>query len=180
MIAGPLLQRRARTRLTSQQWWALQAMMLVALLAADVDFALKLLPDAPLNDHGTVVHSLLAAVVAGLLFAAVGRWLVRLPMSLWTLAMAGGLAYASHLAMDAMTRGRGIMLLWPFTEQRYSTPVWIFFGAEHSQLLAWRLHLITLSTELVFALLVWLVARWWLLGRDGRGPVRSGMGRTQT
>ena len=52
------------------------------------------------------------------------------------------------------------MLLWPFSYERIALPFPLFFGAEHSQPLAWKLHLITLANDLGFAVVVWIVARW--------------------
>lgn len=160
LLGRPLLHRRGLAAMSRRQRWSFYGLMLLALWAPDVDFALKLLPDDPMHDHGTMFHSFVAAAVFAPLFALVARGLFRLPMSAGLLAAVGGLCYVAHLLMDACTRGRGVMLLWPFTAERYVTPVPLFFGAEHSQPWAWRLHLISLATELAFVLGVWLVARW--------------------
>jgi inner membrane protein len=86
--------------------------------------------------HRGITHSLLAAVLFGLLAALVGsQWRpvakegsaelhppnpTRAFLVLW---LAFALAAASHLVLDMLSSGyRGVALLAPFTDQRYSFP----------------------------------------------------------
>jgi membrane-bound metal-dependent hydrolase YbcI (DUF457 family) len=108
--------------------------------------------------HGGATHSLCAGLLLGLLFAVVCR--IRYGPSLpFGAALYIGIGCAwSHVLMDMATWGGGVMLLWPFSEERYAVMP-LFYGARHSQLHAWRLHLITLTTELLFAGAIWMIAR---------------------
>ena len=131
---------------------------LAALWAPDVDFGLRLVSDASAWQHGGATHSLAAGLVIGLAMAAAcrmhyGRALPLMPV------LGVGIACAwAHAAMDMATVGDGVMLLWPFSTEQFATMP-LFFGARHSQPTAWRLHLVTLVTELLFVIPVWWAAR---------------------
>jgi len=70
--------------------------------------------------HRGALHSLLAALVAGLsvtlLVGGLGRSRVRM-------AATAALAAASHGVLDCITRGGGgVMLLWPWSTERFLAP----------------------------------------------------------
>jgi hypothetical protein len=50
--------------------------------------------------------------------------------------------------------------------------VTLFFGARHSQPFAWKLHLITLSTELIFVAAIWWLTRTSRHRMQGPSPAR--------
>lgn len=158
-FARSLLARQGFANLPRPRRWAFYALLGFALCAPDLDFALRLLPPHPLHAHGTFLHSLAAAVLFAPLFGFVAHGLLQRAIAWWRLALVGLLAYSAHLLMDMFTPGRGVMLLWPIIDQRLSAPLPLFVGAEHSDLWAWRWHLLTLTTELAFAGVVWLIAR---------------------
>lgn len=58
------------------------------------------------------------------------------------------ICYELHVLMDFFTRGRGVMLAWPFLSDRFESPVNLFYGVRWSHGLASPSHLVTLSTEL--------------------------------
>jgi inner membrane protein len=65
------------------------------------------------------------------------------------------LSYGSHVLLDFFTYGgRGVMLLWPFTSQRFESSVKLFYGVRWSEGFLAVEHLVTLTTELLFVLLV--------------------------
>ncbi|MEM7245037.1 MAG: metal-dependent hydrolase [Acidobacteriota bacterium] len=159
LLSSPLLAR-ARFEPSPRQRWGLLGVTLFALLAPDLDFfLLAFFPKGGLIDHGTFTHSLVAGPVFALGFGlATGAWL-RLPWR-W-MALVGLACHWSHCLLDAATRGRGVMLLWPFTQERIGTPFPLFYGAQWHDLFAFKQHAITLATELGFAALVAALA-WWL------------------
>ena len=59
-------------------------------------------------------------------------------------------SYEMHVLMDFFTFGRGVMLAWPFSPDRLSPPVYLFYGLRWSEGLASPMHLVTLMTELGF------------------------------
>ncbi|MFA9479103.1 metal-dependent hydrolase [Phycisphaerales bacterium AB-hyl4] len=160
-FARPFLARHpAAHALSRPRRWAFYALISFALIAPDLDFALAFIFTHPLHDHGTYMHSLFAAILFAPLFAFIAYPLLQRSIPRLTLALVGFAAYSSHLLLDLFTPGRGIMLAWPVTTERFASPVPLFFGAHHSQLWAFHLHLITLLTELIFVALVGLTAHY--------------------
>jgi inner membrane protein len=60
------------------------------------------------------------------------------------------LCYQLHILADFLTFGRGVMLFWPLTEERYTSPILLFYGVHWSQGLFSLKHLWTLVSELAF------------------------------
>lgn len=143
-------------------------------LAGIAAFAfLSLLPDADaipgilLRDlerfHNNFSHSLFSGLVLSLLLLPLARALGRPRPDLW---MAFGLiSYWAHLLMDSTTIGRGVMLFWPFSDTRFSSPVKLFTGLHWSAGLWSLLHVETFLTEglLILSVLLLLAA----LGKRG-------------
>ena len=70
-------------------------------------------------------------------------------------------SYWGHILMDAFTPGRGVMLLWPFSTERYSSPLPLFEGLHRSEGPLSASHLWTLGSELAFAaFLLSMVGAW--------------------
>lgn len=67
--------------------------------------------------------------------------------------------YMGHVFLDYLTLGRGVMLLWPFSLERFSPPFPLFYGVRWSDGLLSAKHLVTLVTELAFLLILWLALR---------------------
>jgi inner membrane protein len=152
-------------------------------LAGIAAFAfLSLLPDADavpgilLHDlerfHNHFSHSLFSGLVLSLLFFPVARALGRPRPGLWMVF--GLICYWAHLLMDSTTIGRGVMLFWPFSDTRFSSPVKLFTGL-HWSAGVWSLrHLETFLTEglLILSVLLLFTA----LGKRGlyQPPPRGG------
>jgi inner membrane protein len=116
---------------------------------------LSLLPDADaipgilLHDHerfhNYFSHSLFSGMILSLLLLLVAGALGRPRPFLWL--KYGLTCYWIHLAMDFMTVGRGVMLFWPLSSGRFSSPVRLFVGL-HWSAGPWSLrHLETFLTE---------------------------------
>jgi hypothetical protein len=70
-------------------------------------------------------------------------------------------AYDLHVLMDFFTYdSRGVMLLWPFSALRFESTVSLFYGVRWSKGLWAVEHLITLFSELTFALVILFLGRW--------------------
>jgi membrane-bound metal-dependent hydrolase YbcI (DUF457 family) len=138
-------------------------------VAADLDIALGYaLGQNGFHVHGEFTHSLTMALVFAMIFALWARLIA--PAIFARALVAGFLAYASHLALDFVNHGRGIMLLWPLSGERYSAPFELFYGVRHSDLTDLRHHAITIATELAFAAGVVLIALPLYRGRGANGP----------
>lgn len=72
--------------------------------------------------------------------------------------------YQLHVFMDFVTVGRGLMMLWPLSNQRIQPPFHLFYGLHWSDGLVSHRHWITLATEMGFVLLL-AVAVWWVQSR---------------
>ena len=103
-------------------------------LLPDFDFLPGLVVGAPARFHQGASHSLLFALAAGL----VGMLVVRIdglsPRRIFAVLTT---AVASHLALDYFVLDRrppsGLPLLWPFSDERFISPVPLLLGVQHAQ-----------------------------------------------
>jgi membrane-bound metal-dependent hydrolase YbcI (DUF457 family) len=149
-LAAGRLQARERPRLRS--------LLVLTGLATFPDLDI-LLPVAPSSvwAHRGALHSLLLAVVAAL----IGFWLLDRRAGRARALVVAVLTASSHGLLDALTRsGAGVMLLWPFREARYLSPLQVLpasaFGVPFPSRLAFGL---LIQEALLFAPLV-LYALW--------------------
>lgn len=63
-------------------------------------------------------------------------------------------SYSIHLILDLFSGERGLMLLWPFTLDRFAAPFKLFYGVQWG--LGWFSiwHLWTIITEVMFVVLI--------------------------
>ena len=89
------------------------------------------------------------------------------------------------LFMDYFTIGRGVMLAWPLSSERFAPPFHLFYGLRWSHGLISELHWITLLSELFFVGVLFFGLRYYERRRAGgqrseehgpRGPRRGGAG----
>lgn len=78
------------------------------------------------------------------------------------------LCYESHVLMDYFTVGRGVMLFWPFSAERWSAPIKIFYGLHWSDGWWTVRHLWTAVTEITFAAVCVCVLISWKRGARAR------------
>jgi hypothetical protein len=129
---------------------------------------LSLLPDFDaavgivLGDLGRYHNNLAGSPAFGLLVAIAAGGLVRLvdPTAAKRAFLLTVVCYQGHVLMDYFTVGRGVMLLWPFTAQRFAPPIYLFYGLRWSDGLVSPHHLVTLLSELAFLGLLWGGVRW--------------------
>ena len=115
------------------------------------------------NFAGSPAFGVLAALaVAGGVMIMVRRSWAR-PALILTFV-----CYEVHVFMDFLTVGRGVMLLWPLTTERFAPPFHLFFGLRWSHGLSSPHHLVTIVTELLFAVALYISLRWLLRSRDLR------------
>lgn len=105
--------------------------------------------------HNQGWHSLLVgcavAPLVGLIFGGRRRW------RHWTLLTWA--CFELHVLMDAFSMGRGVMLMWPLSSQRFVPPFYFFHGVRWAEgWWAWD-HLFTLINELGWLALVILLWR---------------------
>jgi membrane-bound metal-dependent hydrolase YbcI (DUF457 family) len=138
------------------------------LLLATVGFSL--LPDLDsipgfiLDDlgrfHNNFMHSFFFGAIIALL-AGTGIHLYQ-RQGFWHWFLIALACYEMHIIMDYFTGGRGVMLLWPFSMERYSSPVALFYGLHWSEGLISTSHIWTVLSEAIFALAIIILPGRWL------------------
>jgi inner membrane protein len=140
-------------------------------LAALLVFAgLALLPDADvvlvalgacddgLCGHRGASHSLPMALAIGLLAGAVAR---RLSWPVIRTIVAATCAVASHAVLDILSAGgRGLPLFWPFSDQRFASPVRLLSDAPRGLALLSLPGAISVAIELLVFLPMMIYAAW--------------------
>jgi membrane-bound metal-dependent hydrolase YbcI (DUF457 family) len=129
----------------------LPAVIFLSLLP-DADAVVGLLLGNMGRYHNNFMGSPLFGVLAALVVAGAIRLVTGARFGFWfglTL-----ICYELHVLMDYLTVGRGVMLLWPFSSERFSPPANLFYGLRWSDGLVSQRHLWTLLTELAFAVVL--------------------------
>jgi membrane-bound metal-dependent hydrolase YbcI (DUF457 family) len=138
-------------------------LLLVVSLAASLLPDLDAVPGVLTGDfsrfHNNWTHSLAAGLLISLAAAAILARGLRTGFAGWFSVVL--LSYEMHVIMDFFTRGRGVLLLWPFSMERFTAQVLLFAGVRWSQGLFSLLHLWTLAGELVFVLIIFLLLSLW-------------------
>lgn len=132
--------------------------MVISLLP-DLDAVLGLISGDFGQFHNHWTHSLIVGLLAAFsigILASRARWSGFLTW--FAIALA---CYEMHVIMDFFTVGRGVMLFWPFTPQRFSSPVKLFYGLHWSDSWSSTRHLWTLITELGFLAVLYAGVRIW-------------------
>ncbi len=156
-VSGYVLTRLpiAKNIIPSRLWPITPAAALYSLFVAnlpDLDFVGQLLTGLRL--HRGPSHSLLAALIVSALLAGLVHYYRRQSSYAILFSLTLGI-YGSHLLLDLLTAGgRGIPLLWPLSAQYFRSPVALFPAVHHSHGLWHGSHLIFISAELLYALIV--------------------------
>ncbi len=156
LALGYAIYRAARTRAPSlgglTPRLALGAAALFS-IAPDFDYAVGLLAGDVGRFHNNLTHSIAFGAAASLAAAAAATALYR-AWNMRFLALYAFACHTGHLLIDWATRGRGVMLCWPLTEARFSSPWILFPGVDWSQGLWAADHLRTLSFDAAAAALL--------------------------
>jgi len=99
--------------------------------------------------HNNFSHSLTICTVAPVLLALPLKALTKLNLST-SFALILTCCY-SHIVIDLFTMGRGVMLFWPFSIQRFHAPVSLFVGVPWSSELTSPFYLVMAVNDLCFA-----------------------------
>lgn len=120
-----------------------------AALLPDVDAIAGLLLGNFGRFHNNVTHSILVGLLVAIVIGGLA-WLTLSSTRAFTVSLLVLVNYQTHIFMDFLTDGRGVMLFWPFTATRYESPILLFYGLHWSEGLISIHHLITLANEAVF------------------------------
>lgn len=190
--AGYLVHRATRrslggNRALNEEWGRAAVFMVVGNLP-DLDFLVGFVLGRPSMFHRGVSHTVVAAVLFGLVAGCLAHQWWRQPFA--PAALAFGAAYLSHLVLDFFTVDSrppiGAPFLWPFSSAYLLSPVSIFKeiridGQTRAgflgSLLAWPT-IVLLAREIVIATIAiggWRLIGWWRTRSDAdRALVLSG------
>lgn len=160
-VVGYLVYRAFRSRIPQQS--SARVRRLPRLLIATTSFSM--LPDVDvvagilLGDFQRFHNAFSNGVTVGLAVAlAIGGFVwLKQRSGHWFWFATALVCYELHVLMDFLTIGRGVMLAWPFTSDRFASPVKLFYGLHWSEGFTSPMHLVTLGTELAFLLVVGLI-----------------------
>ncbi|UCG22690.1 MAG: metal-dependent hydrolase, partial [Chloroflexota bacterium] len=124
---------------------ALLIMVVILSLLPDIDSVVGVLTGDFGRFHNNLTHSLFVGFVVALVFGILASWKER--SSFWPLLVVALFCYELHVMMDALTVGRGVMALWPFSSVRILSPLPLFYGLHWSDGLRSWSHMVTLLTE---------------------------------
>jgi hypothetical protein len=115
--------------------------------------------------HNNISHSLVFALGASFL---IGIFMNAVLKGRFWLGFITTLScYSLHIAMDFVTYGRGVMVFWPFTSQRFQSDMLLFYGLHWSDGFFSVNHLITLANEILFiTILIWVLN--WTINRKSQ------------
>ncbi len=134
-------------------WLLLPACILLSLLP-DSDSALGILFGRFGHFHNQWSHSLFFWALPSVALAGAVYLIKRKPKQATAWGALCLLSCILHVLMDYACHGRGVMLFWPFTSQRFIAPVLLFYGVRWSDgIWSWR-HFPTILNELIFALVI--------------------------
>ncbi|MFW9847317.1 MAG: metal-dependent hydrolase, partial [Candidatus Thorarchaeota archaeon] len=125
-------------------------------LLPDMDAVLGLLMGDLARFHNNVTNSLIVGLLVAPVVGGIAWMRQRSGFTRWLFIAL--LSYELHVMMDYLSVGRGLMLLWPLSWERYESPVKLFYGFRWSQPLMSVHHVWTLATELGFSAIIVLAA----------------------
>ena len=118
--------------------------------------------DAGACGHRGASHSLPVAIAIGLLSGLIAR---RLRWPVLKTVLATTVAVGSHALLDVLgAGGRGLPLLWPFTETRFISPIRIFPDAPRGMAVLSRPGVINVAIEFAVFLPIMVYAIWPRIG----------------
>ncbi|MBU0677910.1 MAG: metal-dependent hydrolase [Verrucomicrobia bacterium] len=166
-LAVFLLLKEQAGSLIRHRWakWILALGLMAFSLLPDLDSVLGFATGDLGKYHNNLTHSIFIGLAAAAVLGALLSLTNRGALLKWFLLIL--LCYELHVLMDYFTYGRGIMAFWPFTSERFRSPVLLFYGLHWSDGLLTHKHLLTLLNEIVFAAL--LFGGFWLRERRTSG-----------
>jgi inner membrane protein len=124
-------------------------------LLPDLDFLVGLIFGDIERFHNNISHSLFFGVLVGIIFSRLAYW--KFKSHFWVWFVVSVLAYDIHVIMDAFTGERGVMMLWPLVQNRFSSPLKLFVGVQWGQGLFTIWHVWTILSEILFFIIIFLL-----------------------
>ena len=126
LLALAICGMKAPPTLRAPWWWML---ILIAAVAPDLDFLPGIIIGEPNRFHQGPTHS-----ISGAFCFAAGLWVLIKPVRIREATILF-FVYLSHLIADMLAEDLGapygILLLWPFSDQYFLSPVSLFSNFSH-------------------------------------------------
>jgi len=174
--AGYAIYRYSKSRLPQdpRRFWRVPLqMVMVAGLSMLPD--LDVIPAIIFRDmkayHNNFSHSFLLAIPVAFLTAGILHRVYKSNFWLWFLICL--ISYDLHVIMDALTSERGVMMFWPLSQNRFVSPIRIFYGLQWG--FGWfsLRHLWTVCTESLFVAGLIAAANYFDKRRDTTNVISS-------
>jgi len=152
-------------------------------LLPDVDSLFGILAGDFGRYHNNANHSLIVGLLVALSVGGIAG-LIR-THAFRVIFLVTLFSYAAHISLDFFTIGRGVMALWPLSQERFGSPLPLFYGLHWSDGLFSIRHIWTFLTESATAALFvlathYLILRKWgipIHGGEAEKVIRSSEGR---
>jgi membrane-bound metal-dependent hydrolase YbcI (DUF457 family) len=139
-------------------WGPLPIVLIITVVFAmlpDFDALVGLLAGNIGAYHNNGTHSLIVGLAVSLLVAGLMGLRRKTSFLPWFLVLL--ISYESHVILDYFTfGGRGVMLFWPITVERFIPPILFFHGVRWSAGVYTTEHLLTIASESLIVLTVFL------------------------
>ncbi|HJS30315.1 MAG TPA: metal-dependent hydrolase [Anaerolineales bacterium] len=172
LTAGYAIYRLSKHNLPERERQLLKipiALLIIAGLSIlpDLDFMVGLLLGDIEKYHNNISHSLLVGLPVALLAASLMVLWSR-SSRFWVWFAVSLAAYDLHPILDLFAGERGVMLFWPIVQDRFTSPVKLFYGVQWGLGLISPWHFVTILSELLFLIIVYFLIAW----LDKRKPAR--------
>ena len=127
-------------------------------LLPDMDSLAGVLADDFGRYHNNLTHSFAMGICVGVAIA-VGAYIMDRKWTV-TWSLLGLACYELHVLMDFFTVGRGVMIFWPISPERWEPPLKLFYGLHWSDGWFSHKHLWTLLNEVLFTVILIAGAQW--------------------
>jgi inner membrane protein len=132
----------------------------VVSMLPDLDAVLGAITGDLARYHNNGTHSLIVGLGVALVAAGLLAWPKRSDFLAWFWMIF--ISYGMHTLLDFFTHGgRGVMLFWPLSSQRFDSPFKLFYGVRWSEGWLSIHHMWTILSEAGFVFLVFLIM--WLV-----------------
>jgi membrane-bound metal-dependent hydrolase YbcI (DUF457 family) len=143
---------------------------IVASMFPDLDSIFGVLTGDFGRYHNNATHSLFVGLLVSILFAG-GISVLFKTLTFRTVFLVTLLSYLAHIVFDYFTISRGVMALWPLSQERFVSPFSLFYGFHWSDGFFSIRHLWTFLTESVQALILVLMVNHLTLRKFRRGDL---------
>ena len=159
------------------KFWRISILLIISIAVSmlpDLDSVFGILAGDFGKYHNNATHSLIVGLFVALI--AGGISVLFDTFSFRTIFLVTLLSYEAHIMLDFFTVSRGVMAFWPFSQERFVSPLSLFYGFHWSDGFFSIRHAWTFLTESLTALLFILVINYLTTRNWNRGSFSEDSG----